>query len=255
MEVIISGASFEETAPFLAMKVHKFVKEATANEDPYKELKHEYNSVARELVDEMKLEETIRISEFPFDTACRLSIAGNIIDFGLGLELDKSSVQKSINQSMKAEIFGESTKDLYQKLLVAKNIMIITDNAGEIVFDKLLVNELDKEKITYVVKGGPIVNDATMEDAREVGMTKLVKVIDNGAESQGTILSICSDEFNKAFENADIILSKGQANYETLSDLADSRIHFLLRAKCQSIANNLKCHRGDFVIKNFDLSS
>lgn len=252
---IVSQATFDETSVYLAMMIHKHAKKLTANDDPYKELKKEYNAIASDLIEELKLEEVIKKSEFPFEKACRLSIAGNIIDFGLGMSLDKSIVNKSLEESLTSEIVGVNIKDFYDKLMASKRIMIITDNAGEIVFDKLLVKELELDNITYVVKGGPIVNDATMEDAIEVGMTELVRVIDNGVEAQGTILELCSKEFLDEFNSADIIISKGQANYETLSHLDDPRIYFLLRAKCQSVADDLVCKKNDFVIKNFDLSS
>ena len=132
--------------------------------------------------------------------------------------------------------------------------MILTDNAGEIVFDKLLIKELlkirTKDDITYVVKGGPIVNDATIEDAIYTGVTELVNVIDNGLEAQGTLLDICSDDFIKEFNDADIIISKGQANYETLSHLNDPRIYYMLRAKCQCVADDIGCSKNDFAIIN-----
>lgn len=252
---IVSEATFDETAVYLAMKIHKYAKEITNVNDPYKNLKVEYNTIAEDLIIEKKLEEMIANSDFPFEKACRLAIAGNIIDFGLGMDLDKDKVNKSLEESLNSEIVGESIDEFYNKLLKADNIMIITDNAGEIVFDKLLVKELALDKITYVVKGGPIVNDATMEDAVEVGMTELVRVIDNGLEAQGTIIELCSDEFKDEFDRSDIIISKGQANYETLSHLEDSRIYFLLKAKCKSVADDLACKQDDFVIKNFDLSS
>jgi len=230
------------------MGLHNFVKEVTGNPDPYKDLKDLYNKIAHDLIDELELERRIRHSDDPFDTACRLSIAGNIIDFGLGLDLDKTGVHKSIDESLSASIVGKSTRALQTRIQAAEKILFLTDNAGEIVFDKLLINQLPKERITYVVKGGPIVNDATMEDAIDVGMTNLVRVIDSGAEAQGTILKFCSDEFIEAFHASDLIIAKGQANYETLSDLDDPRIFYLLRAKCQSIANDIGCPKGAFVV-------
>ncbi|MBE0451660.1 MAG: DUF89 family protein [Clostridia bacterium] len=176
----LSEITFEETAPYLAMKVHNYVKEVTGNCDPYKSFKVQFNSIAEDLIEELDLRDKITDSQFPFDMACRLSIAGNVIDFGLGIHIDRQKVERSIKGSIEAELFGMTTNALWDRINEAKSIMIITDNAGEIVFDKLLVEQMPMDKITYVVKGGPIVNDATMEDAVDVGMTKLVKVIDNG---------------------------------------------------------------------------
>ena len=112
-----------------------------------------------------------------------------------------------------------------------------------------MINVLPKEKITYVVKKEPIVNDATMKDAIDVGMTDLVKVIDNGSDAQGTIFSLCSKEFINEFEQADLIISKGQANYETLCDIKDKKIFFLFKAKCAPVANYAKCEVGSLVMQ------
>lgn len=244
----LSNITFEETAPYLAMKVHNYVKELTGNKDPYKSLKVQFNSIAEDLIMDLALRDKIKRSHFPFDMACRLAIAGNIIDFGLGIDIDTHKVQQSVNGSIEAELFGMTTEALWNRIKEAKSIMIITDNAGEIVFDKLLVEQMPLDKITYVVKGGPIVNDATMEDAVDVGMTQLVRVIDNGLAAQGTLMDLVSESFLKAFQASDLIISKGQANYETLSDLNDHRIVYMLRAKCKSIAEAIGCNQGDYVI-------
>ncbi len=244
----LSEITFEETAPYLAMKVHNYVKEITGNVDPYKSFKVQFNDIAEDLINELALKDKIEKSQFPFDMACRLAIAGNVIDFGLGIHIDRQKVERSIKGSIEAELFGLSTALLWNRIRQAEKIMIITDNSGEIVFDKLFVEQMPMEKITYVVKGGPIVNDATMEDAIDVGMTKLVKVIDNGLAAQGTIMELVSDSFLEYFHAADLIISKGQANYETLSDLNDERIVYMLRAKCKSIASAIGCKQGDYVI-------
>ena len=244
----LSDITFEENAPYLSMRLHQYVKQVTGNPDPYKPYKVKFNRIAEEMIRKFQLRDLIRQSDDPFDIACRLSIAGNIIDFGLGVELDAESVDQSIQESLKAAIFGLSTQDLHQRVQTARNIMILADNAGEIVFDKLLVEQLPRDRVVYVVKGGPIVNDATMEDAVDVGMDQLVQVIDNGMEAQGTMFDGVSDTFMQAYHAADLIIAKGQANYETLIDTTDPRLVSMLRAKCQSLAQVIGCQRGDFVI-------
>ena len=129
--------------------------------------------------------------------------------------------------------------------------MYIGDNSGEIIFDKFLLENLPLSKVTYVVKGGPIVNDATMEDAISTGLVDLVKVIDNGHSAQGTILKDCSSAFINEFDKADLIISKGQANFETLSSIEDKTIFYLLRAKCSSVAHAIGCNRMDYVLTNY----
>ncbi|MBM7562838.1 damage-control phosphatase ARMT1 family protein [Fusibacter tunisiensis] len=245
---MLSEISFEETAPYLAMKVHHYVKSISGNMDPYKPFKVKFNQIAEDLIASMRLRELVANSKFPFDTACRLAIAGNVIDFGLEITIDQDKVERSIASGLSCDLHGMETEILYKRIEKAKNIMVITDNAGEIVFDKLLIEQMPMKKIVYVVKGGPIVNDATIEDAIDVGMTKLVTVIDNGLAAQGTIMELVSNSFLEAFTSADLILAKGQANFETLSDLKDSRIVFLLKAKCKSIADEIGCQKGDYVI-------
>lgn len=244
----LSQSDFQETAPQLAMEIHQQVCRLTDNPDPYLPYKKQFNKIATQLVDTLKLQEKIEQAASPFDMACRLAIAGNIIDFGLGMALDQAKVEESIQQCLQVELFGMSGEALESRVASAKNIMVIADNAGEIVFDKLLVGQMPRERVTYVVKGAPIVNDATMEDAQAVGMTRLVKVIDNGNGAQGTILELASVPFLQAYRTADLILAKGQANFETLSDLQDPRIVYLLKAKCRSVAAALGCRQGDFVI-------
>jgi uncharacterized protein with ATP-grasp and redox domains len=130
----------------------------------------------------------------------------------------------------------------------AKDILYIADNAGEIVFDRLLIKQIGPEKITFVVKGGPIINDATIEDAQAAGLTDLMKVIDTGDDAPGTILEFCSEDFQHCFEAADLVIAKGQGNYETLSNI-DKNIFFLVKAKCPVIARDLGCEVGETILQ------
>jgi hypothetical protein len=211
-------------------------------------LKEEYNRVAQSICDTIEEEKWLERSENAFDLACRLAIAGNIIDFSVGLELSPEAILRSVEDSLKQPLYGINPSVLKEAAEKAERILYIADNAGEIIFDKFLLRELPMEKVTYVVKGGPIVNDATMEDAISSGVSALVHVIDNGHNAQGTVLKACSEAFLQAFHSADLIISKGQANYETLSDIRDKDIFYLLRAKCRSIAGVIGCQRMDFVI-------
>ena len=244
----ISDHAFLESAPYITGLIYTYSKNLTGISDPYSAEKEEFNNIAEKLITKMNLKDMIRKSNNPFDTAVRLSIAGNIIDFSLGIDLEENGVRSSINASLEAELFGSSSPEILNRAQKAKKILFIADNAGEIVFDKLMIEEMPTDKITYVVKGGPIVNDATLKDAQSVGMTELVRVIDNGAAVQGTILKMCSKSFIDEFNEADLIISKGQANYETLSDIKNKEIFYLLRAKCHCIALDIGCNKGDFVI-------
>lgn len=247
----LSEVDFNETAPEVAFRMHQHAKNITGIIDPYKKLKEKYNEIAQEIYNRIIEEKWLEKAEDAFDMACRLAIAGNIIDFSAGLKLGPSDIIKSVEDSIKHDIFGTGTIALREAVERADNIMYIADNSGEIIFDKFLLENLPINKVTYVVKGGPIVNDATMEDAISTGVVNLVKVIDNGHSAQGTILKDCSSRFKSEFSKADLIISKGQANFETLSDIKDKTIFYLLRAKCSSVTSAIGCKPMDYVLTNY----
>lgn len=246
----LSQLDFRETAPEIAFRMHQHAKELTGNVDPYLKLKEEYNQIAATIAKRIREEQWLETALDPFDMACRLAISGNIIDFSVGLELEFKDVLKSVENSLKNNVFGTGSKALLQAVESANRIMYLADNAGEIIFDKFLLEHLPLERVTYVVKGGPIVNDATMDDAVQTGVADLVKVMDNGHASQGIVLEHCSDSFIRAFEESDLIISKGQANFETLSHLKGKNIFYLLRAKCKSVAREIGCEKMDYVLSN-----
>jgi hypothetical protein len=246
----LSQLDFRETAPEIAFRMHQHAKELTGNVDPYLKLKAEYNQIAATIAKRIREERWLETASDPFDMACRLAISGNIIDFSVGLELEFKDVLKSVENSLKNNVFGTGSKALLQAVESANRIMYLADNAGEIIFDKFLLEHLPLDRVTYVVKGGPIVNDATMDDAVQTGVADLVKVMDNGHASQGIVLEHCSDSFIEAFEESDLIISKGQANFETLSHLKGKNIFYLLRAKCKSVAREIGCEKMDYVLSN-----
>lgn len=248
----ISEVNFNETAPFLGRIINNHIKEELQIKDPYEDLKKKFNKFAIELCEDLELEKVIENSESPIDTASRLAIAGNIIDFSAHDYIEEKYVRETIEKCLNEKVVGITGKELLQYANKSRKILYLADNAGEIVFDKLLIKELPKEKITCVVKGKPIVNDATMTDAVEVGMMDLVRIIDNGSDAQGTILSLCSEEFKKEFEESDMVISKGQANYETLSDIKGKKIFFLFKAKCMPVARDAGCDQGNLVMKEIN---
>ena len=234
-----------QTPPAMAQQIHRLIRKLTGNKDPYRDLKKRHNQFAMELYD--LLEPTVHSTEDPLETAVRLAIAGNIIDLGVKTLVSDSDIQKTINDSLTASFDQAMVEQLRSDAECAQNILYLVDNAGEIAFDRLLIEQLPTEKITVVVKGKPVINDATMEDAEFVGLTDIVEVIDNGSDAPGTILETCSQSFRDRFENADLIIAKGQGNYETLSDL-DKNIFFILKAKCPVIARDIGCEIGDMIL-------
>lgn len=244
----ISKIDFSETAPVISRAIHNHAKAISNNRDPYKKLKQDHNIIAEDICKTFKLIDKIEASEDQLSTAIKLSIAGNIIDMGAYTVVERGFIESAVESCLNDTLDDKTLLLFKNKLSSAKKILFLADNAGEIVFDKLLINLLDKDKVTYVVKGDAIVNDATMIDAKESGMTNLVRVIDNGLDCQGTPLDLCSQSFKDEFHSSDLIISKGQANYETLSELNGKDIFYLLKAKCPSISEDLNCDLGKTVI-------
>ncbi|MDD3250836.1 MAG: ARMT1-like domain-containing protein, partial [Smithellaceae bacterium] len=142
-------------------------------------------------------------------------------------------------------IFGDL--EAFKKSVArAKQILYLADNAGEIFFDRLLIEQLGSAKITLAVRGKPVINDATREDALASGMDEIALVIDNGSDAPGTILEDCSAEFRAHFDKADMIIAKGQGNYESLAN-EDRPIFFLFRTKCSVISRRSGYSIGTYV--------
>ena len=243
----LSNESFDNAPPFIGGDIQRIVRLLSGNNDPYLEIKKDSNTLAMKLMPSLK--KLIKSSADPFETAVRMAIAGNIIDCGQGDHVGEEKIKKTISQCLDQPITKENFKDLKDEIGKASNILYLGDNAGEVFFDKLLIEELNGYPITFVVRGAPTINDALKDDARIAGIDKLVAVIDNGSDVPGTILEECSEEFKRVFRDADLVIAKGQGNYETLND-EQKKIFFLLKVKCSLIAQDIGCQEGDIVIIN-----
>jgi uncharacterized protein with ATP-grasp and redox domains len=243
---LATDLDMSQSPPAIGWWIHRLIRNMTGNDDPYRESKKRFNHQALEICSD--LEDTVGSLEDPLETAIRLAIAGNIIDLGVKTMLAESDIEKVITDCLKADFDKSAIEEFKNAIDRAERILYLTDNAGEIVFDKLLIEQLPLEKVTVAVRGKPVINDATMEDAEFAGLTKLVEVIDNGSDAPGTILEACSEEFRRRFEQSDLIISKGQGNYETLSD-KQKDIFFILKVKCPVIARNLGCEVGEMIFK------
>lgn len=243
----VSDIDLSASPPAMATEIHRIVKRVTGKADPYLRIKQRCNGFALEMYPSMK--NLILESEDPLATALRLSIAGNIIDFGVGSPVAEEAVHETVNASLDAPLDEGLIENFKKQIAQADSIVYLGDNAGEIVFDRLFIEQLPAEKITFVVRGEPVINDITIDDARAVGLDEIVSVIDNGWDAPGTILERCSAELVEKFNSADLVISKGQGNFETLSD--ESRnIFYLLKAKCPVVASHLNCSVGDFMFFN-----
>jgi uncharacterized protein with ATP-grasp and redox domains len=196
-----------------------------------------------------ELKQRIEASADPLETAVRLAIAGNIIDFGVNSEVQENTVERTISESLVDKLDLKALQRFRTATATAKDILYLCDNAGEIVFDRLLIEQLPYEKVTVVVKGSPVLNDATIEDAQIAGLTDMVDVIDNGSDAPGTILESCSETFRRRFEESDLLISKGQGNFESINNVRKNKF-FLLRPKCSVLAEHLGCKIGSLVFAN-----
>jgi len=222
-----------QSPPAMAQRLHRYLREMTGVDDPYRQAKDELNQLALELVRPFCAR--VKADSDPLQMAVRLAIAGNIMDMGVIGNLTEAEVRQTMDQALHAPFFGELDK-FRQAVADSKSILYLADNAGEIAFDRLLIEQLLPKPITLVVRGAPIINDVTLIDAQTVGLDQMVEVIDNGSDAPGTILSDCSPEFRRRFAEADLIISKGQGNLETLSSEAGN-IFFLFKVKCPMVAN------------------
>lgn len=225
-------ADWSETPPVIAQRIYRRLREQTGVTDPYKQQKLEHNELALQLLP--ALERDVAESDDPLIAAAHIAIAGNIIDLGAKSGLQESDVLHAIEHAAEEPLEGdiEGFRNAVEK---AESILYLGDNAGEIVFDRLLIEQLDPEKVILAVRGAPILNDALEEDARLAGLHEMVPIIGNGADVPGTDLTQCDDEFRTLFKSADLVISKGQGNFETLSEV-DAPIFFLLKVKCPVVA-------------------
>jgi damage-control phosphatase, subfamily I len=232
------------SAPEYSRSLHKLLIQFTNNRDPHKAGKKQSNDLVLEMYGQLKKQ--VQQSKDPFDTASRLAIAGNIIDFAISTEYD---LHATINHVLHSDLSIDHSVELRQALIKAKTVLYLGDNAGEIVLDKLLIETLAHPNVFYAVRGAPVNNDATLDDAKYIGMDTVAKVLSNGYDAPSTIIEKCSPEFREVYTRADVIISKGQGNLEGLLGSARKEIFFLLMVKCDVIADALKVQKGDFVIK------
>jgi uncharacterized protein with ATP-grasp and redox domains len=241
----LSDIDFSLSPPEMVKVVFDVIKHYSGGKDLYAELKIKSNNYILNLEDE--LHKLIMAADDAFTVGLRLAIAGNIIDFGTKNDFSDELIHREIDQALKVQLPSSEIGALKAAIDKAQHILYLGDNTGEIVFDKLFIEQLPINKITFAVRGAPVINDALMADAEMVGLDKIVPVVSNGADFPGTVVNRCSKEFQTIFNNADLIISKGQGNYETLSD-CDKNIFFLLKVKCAIVAKNLGRNVGDFVV-------
>jgi damage-control phosphatase, subfamily I len=241
---IIEQAAMEEVPARTTTIIHRMLREETRT-DPYQSVKDAYNRIALDRLS--ALTAMASGSDDRLEGSVRVAIAGNVIDFGIYESID---LDRSIEESFRLPLSDADYRAFSQEVGNARRILYLCDNAGEIVFDRVLLETLRAmgKDVTAVVKGSPVINDATLDDARAAALHECATVIDNGNDGIGTLLEECSTHFLEVYRSADLIVSKGQANFETLVGEKDSRIFFLFKVKCPVVAGFLGRKNGDIVL-------
>lgn len=251
---IIPNVSLDVSPPEMGRIIYGAVERHTKKKDPYKKVKEKSNRLAMKLYPVLK--NKIAHCRDRLLAAVELAIAGNIIDYGVQNTLNvEKEIRKILNKEREAVKREGRRLFNYPKFLRslkrAKNILFIGDNAGETVFDRILIEEIKNlykgKRIIYAVKGRPIINDALIEDAYQCGIDKVAGIVSSGLGIPGIKLSLCTEKFRKIFKNADMIISKGQGNFESLSE-QKKPVSFLFMAKCQVVVKHLKCKLGDVIL-------
>jgi damage-control phosphatase, subfamily I len=241
----IAGEFDLNDAPtILSKNAYRICEEVTGNKDPYASEKRMTNETAMKELP--FIEKCIEEADDSLSAALHAAAAGNVIDCGIDQKYD---LEKDIKKFLKIPFTRNHIEQFKKDMKTAEKILILGDNAGEIVFDTLLVKELKKyvKEIVYCVKSGPIINDATMEDAVSVGMVNCAdSIIETGSDDIGVNWNNCSKIFKDEFFSSDIVISKGQGNFESCCDV-EHNIYFLLKAKCDIIAENTKVALGDLM--------
>ncbi|MFN2298756.1 MAG: damage-control phosphatase ARMT1 family protein [Anaerolineales bacterium] len=214
--------------PRLAQLIHRRLRETVGEADPYREAKARQNRTAERLLPRYRAE--IAAADDPFGAAVRLAVAANLIDMGAKSGWREADVPGELERAARSELAGD-LESLRHNAARAGRILYLADNAGEIFFDRLLMEQLPQGRVTAAVRGGPVINDATRADALAAGLDGLAEVIDNGSDAPGTLLADCRPEFRRRFAAADLILAKGQGNFESLAG-ESGNIFFLFRVKC-----------------------
>jgi len=245
---VYQGKKLAGTPARYSQGVYEIVARETRVADPYKKEKKAFNQLAMEMLPECYA--ALQRSRDKLATGAHLAVAGNIIDLGISHGLD---IHATLRTAVDTPFVINDIDALRGLLAKAGRVLYVGDNAGEIVFDRVFIEVIQEvypaAEVVYTVKSGPVINDATMADARRAGMTKVCRVIETGAAEIGAPLERVSTEFRRALRAADVVIAKGHGNYETLSDVLVRPLVFILKAKCVVVARSLGVPLGSSVLK------
>jgi uncharacterized protein with ATP-grasp and redox domains len=239
---LLAEVSVDSTPAETGYHVHRIVREMTGVKDPYRSVKEEATHNAWHLVP--CLREIVAQADDPLEQAVRIAIAGNIIDFAPGVQF---TLEATLERVLSQPFAINDLEALRQALSQVERVLYLADNAGETVFDRVLIETL-KQPVIYAVKGGPTLNDATWEDAVAAGVEEVAEIVSTGSDAPGTVLESCSPAFRQLYDQAQVIIAKGQANHEALAE-GDRRLFFLLQVKCLVLGREIGVEPGNIVLK------
>lgn len=248
VEELSNDFSFEQNPPEIASYVYAKMAELANKTDLYDEVKALSTKKALSFVPLLK--NKLLESDNKLLTATKIAVAGNVIDLAAAVEFDLAEELSKVFERG----FAYNDFSLFEsKLLKAKNIVILGDNVGEHIFDYMFIEVLQElypnVNYTYMVRGKPIINDVTMKEAKEYGFDKLCNLVDSGVNTPGFAYNRATQEAQELFDKADLVISKGMGNYECLTPIQRENICFLLKVKCQVVANSLNKEIGDIICK------
>ncbi|MCY6371462.1 damage-control phosphatase ARMT1 family protein [Clostridium ganghwense] len=247
----IINTEYYVSSPTISSKILRILKSEVNIDDIYLKEKKYFNDLAMKM--EKQLKEKLDLANDRFLDALKYAMAGNIIDFGALDSIKDNMLDEVIESTLKQEIDETLYCRFKEELENGKELVYISDNTGEIVFDKIFIKEIREKypniKITLITRGQPVYNDATEEDAYYVGLDKYARIVNNGTDIAGTDLLEINEESKSYIDKADIIISKGQGNFETLSGCGKN-IYYLFLCKCDMFTKKLKCEKFQGIFMN-----
>jgi damage-control phosphatase, subfamily I len=244
---LLADCPLDVTPPEAGEGIYAMVREMSGNPDPFAAMKREQNDAVLEILEWLR--GTVAGADDPLLMAVRLAIAGNVVDPGAQASFD---LEASVTEAVSGERDLDEFEAFAEDLGAASSVLVIADNSGEIVFDRVLIETMrqvrgDDLEVVVAVRSAPIINDVTEAEALYVGLGELARIISSGSQMPGTVLARSTDEFRGAFDGADLVISKGQGNWETLED-SEREVFFLFQAKCPAVAQLNSCPEGALLL-------
>jgi len=238
--------SFNETPPQVAARVYPKIAEILKTNDIYYDYKREATERAKAFIP--FVEEMINKQTDKFYASLKVAVAGNVIDLAA---MEQFNLEEEVAKVFDSPFKIDDSEELRKILHNSKNLLVVGDNAGEHLFDKVMMKCLKDIfpdlHIFYAVRGKPIINDITIEDALEAGIDKVAEIIDSGVDTPGLDLKRANDKMLSVYEQSDVVLAKGMGNYESLCNISTQPTFFLLKVKCNVVAASLGRHVGDII--------